>query len=304
MADGIEVYAPAMRALVAPDARIERLATGTVWAEGPVYFPNGDYLLWSDIPNNRMMRWSAAEGMTVFRDPANYTNGNSRDNQGRQVTCSHGDRAVLRTEPDGSITTLVDRYQGKRLNSPNDLVVKSDDTIWFTDPTYGIKSGREGRQSPSEIGAQYVYRLDPASGDLTVVADDFEMPNGIAFSPDESVLYIADTGATERPDGPRHIRAFDVVEGRRLANGRLFATCPNGLFDGFRVDIHGNIFTSAEDGIHVYAPGGEHLGLIRIPERVGNCEFGGPAGNRLFVTASSSLYAITLTTRGAKTVGW
>lgn len=300
VSEDLVVYAPAFRDLLRPEARVERLATGTIWAEGPVYFAEGDYLLWSDIPNDRMLRWSAAEGMTVFRQPAQYTNGHTRDNQGRLVSCSHGARAVLRTEPDGAITTLIDRYEGKRLNSPNDLVVASDDTIWFTDPTYGIKSNVEGHQAPSEIGAQYVFRFDPAAGELTVVADDFVQPNGIAFSPDERVLYVADTGMSERPDGPRHIRAFDVVAGRRLTNDRLFAVCDAGMFDGFRVDIHGNVWTSAGDGIHVYAPDGERLGKIRIPEKVANCEFGGLAGDRLFITASSSLYAITLATRGAK----
>jgi gluconolactonase len=299
MADVI-VESPRLEALVRPDSRVERLATGTIWAEGPVYFHEGDYLLWSDIPNDRMLRWSAREGMTVFRQPAAYTNGHTRDNQGRLVSCSHGARAVLRTEPDGRIVTLVDRYQGKRLNSPNDVVVKSDDTIWFTDPFYGIKSNREGHQAPREQAGQYVYRFDPAAGELTVVADDFEMPNGIAFSPDERLLYVADTGASERPDGPRHIRAFEVVDGRRLANGRVFAVCDAGFFDGFRLDVHGHLFTSAFDGIHVYAPDGERLGKIRIPEKVANCEFGGPEGNRLFITASSSLYAIQLTTTGAK----
>ena len=300
MSDDFLIESPRMRDLLLPNSRVERLCGGTIWAEGPVYFRDGDYVLWSDIPNDRMMRWSAADGMIVFRQPAQYTNGHTRDNQGRLVSCSHGARAILRTEPDGTIVTLVDRHQGGRLNSPNDLVVKSDDTIWFTDPTYGIKSNREGRQAPSEQAGRYVYRFDPASGDLTILADDFEMPNGIAFSPDETTLYIADTGATERPDGPRHIRAFDVVDGRRLANGRLFAVCDNGIFDGFRIDRRGHIFTSAQDGIHIYAPDGERLGKIRIPERVGNCEFGGPDGNRLFIVASSSLYAIDLNTRGAK----
>src|SRR5262245_8673800 len=213
VSDDFVIESLRMRDLLLPDSRVERLCGGTIWAEGPVYFRYGDYVLWSDIPNDRMMRWSAADGMSVFRQPAQYTNGHTRDNQGRLVSCSHGARAILRTEPDGAIVTLVDRHQGGRLNSPNDLVVKSDDTIWFTDPTYGIKSNREGHQAPSEQAGRYVYRLNPADGDLTVVADDFEMPNGIAFSPDEATLYIADTGATERPDGPRHIRAFDVVDG-------------------------------------------------------------------------------------------
>jgi gluconolactonase len=293
------VESPRLRDLVAADAVVERLGGGTIWAEGPVYFREGGYLLYSDIPNDRMMRWSAADGLTVYKQPATYTNGHTRDNQGRLVSCSHGARRVHRTEPDGTVTVLVDRYQGRRLNSPNDVVVKSDDTIWFTDPYYGIKSNLEGHQAPREQPGQFVYRFEPASGDLTVVADDFEMPNGIAFAPDEALLYVADTGLSERPDGPRHIRVFDVIDGRRLANGRLFATCDAGMFDGFRLDTHGNVFTSALDGIHVYAPDGERLGKILIPEKVANCEFGGPNGDQLFVTASSSLYRIQLTTRGA-----
>ena len=300
MSEDVLVETPHFETLLRPDARVEKLATGTIWAEGPVYFRQGDYLLWSDIPNNRMMRWSAAEGLSVHREPANFTNGHTCDNQGRLVSCSHGARAVLRTEPDGVITTLVDRYRGKRLNSPNDVVVKSDDTIWFTDPTYGIKSNWEGYQADSELDGHYVFRFDPATGELSVVADDFVQPNGIAFSPDESILYVADTGASEHPDGPRHIRAFDVVDGARLVNGRVFATCDVGMFDGFRVDVHGNVFTSSEHGIQVYTPAGERLGMIRVPERVANCEFGGPDGKRLFITASSSLYSIHLNTRGAK----
>ncbi|MCC6626569.1 MAG: SMP-30/gluconolactonase/LRE family protein [Chloroflexi bacterium] len=293
------VESPRLLGLIAADVAVERLGGGTIWAEGPVYFREGDFLLYSDIPNDRMMRWSAADGLTVYRQPATYTNGHTRDNQGRLVSCSHGARRVHRTEPDGTVTVLADRYQGRRLNSPNDVVVKSDDTLWFTDPFYGIKSNLEGHQAPREQPGQYVYRFDPASGNLTVVADDFEMPNGIAFSPDEALLYVADTGLSERSDGPRHIRVFDVVDGQRLANGRLFATCDAGMFDGFRLDTHGNLFTSAGDGIHVYAPDGERLGKILIPEKVANCEFGGPSGDQLFVTASSSLYRVQLTTRGA-----
>lgn len=293
------VESPRLLGLIAADMAVERLGGGTIWAEGPVYFREGDFLLYSDIPNDRMMRWSAADGLTVHRQPATYTNGHTRDNQGRLVSCSHGARRVHRTEPDGTVTVLVDRYQGRRLNSPNDVVVKSDDTLWFTDPFYGIKSNLEGHQAPREQPGQYVYRFDPASGNLTVVADDFEMPNGIAFSPDEALLYVADTGLSERSDGPRHIRVFDVVDGQRLANGRLFATCDAGMFDGFRLDTHGNLFTSAGDGIHIYAPDGERLGKILIPEKVANCEFGGPRGDQLFVTASSSLYRVQLTTRGA-----
>ncbi len=210
-----EIFDDRFRAILRPDSTLEKLCSGTVWAEGPVYFEEEDCLLWSDIPNNRMLRWSREDGMTVFREPANFTNGHYRDLQGRLISCEHGGRRVTRTEADGSIAVLADNYQGKKLNSPNDLVVKSDGTIWFTDPPYGILSNVEGYQAESEIGANYVYRLDPETGDLNVVADDFDKPNGLAFSPDERTLYISDTGGSHTEGGPHHIRAFDVVHGSR-----------------------------------------------------------------------------------------
>ncbi|MEX0761879.1 MAG: SMP-30/gluconolactonase/LRE family protein [Dehalococcoidia bacterium] len=301
MSDTFEIFDARFKELVPESARLEKLYTGTVWAEGPVYFSEGDYLLWSDIPNNRMMKWSAEEGGSVFREPSNFTNGHTRDRQGRLVSCEHGGRRVTRTEPDGTVVTVVGNYRGKRLNSPNDLVVKSDNTIWFTDPPYGILSNREGHQAESELGGNYVFRFDPASDELTIVADDFDKPNGIAFSPDESILYVSDTGQTHREDGPHHIRAFDVVDGQRLTNSRVFAEVSPGIADGFRVDVNGNVFTSALDGVHVYTPEGELLGKILVPEKVGNCTFGGPDKSRLFIPASTSLYAIPTTTRGAQT---
>lgn len=298
---GIEVFDPRMEALLQPDSKLEKLCTGCIWAEGPVYFAEGNYLLWSDIPNNRMMRYSDGEGVSVWREPANFTNGHTRDLQGRLVSCEHGGRRISRTESDGTITNLVDRYNGKRLNSPNDLVVKSDGTIWFTDPSYGILSNHEGYKADSELGACYVFRFDPESGALSIVADDFDKPNGLAFSPDESLLYIADTGASHDPNGPHHIRVFDVVGGKSLANGRLFAEVNPGLADGFRLDINGYIFTSSQDSIQVYAPDATLLGKILVPEKSANCTFGGPEKNRLFIAASSSIYSIILATRGVQT---
>ena len=281
-------------------AALERIFTGGRWTEGPVWFGDGRYLLWSDIPNNRMLRWSAGEGMSVFRQPANFTNGHYRDLQGRLVSCEHGGRRISRTEPDGTVVTLVDNYQGKRLNSPNDLVVKSDGTIWFSDPPYGILSNREGYQAESELGANYVFRYDPQTDALTIVVDDVVEPNGLAFSPDESLLYVADTSAAFDPHGNHHIRVYEVVDGKTATNGRLFVEVNPGLADGFRVDQHGHIFTSSADSIQVYHPDSQLLGKILVPEKVSNCTFGGPDKNRLFITASTSLYAITLNTQGAQ----
>jgi gluconolactonase len=301
---GFEVYDERFRALLRPDSKLEKLCTGTVWAEGPVYFAEDDCLLWSDIPNNRMLRWSEQDGMTIYREPANFTNGHYRDLQGRLLSCEHGGRRVTRTEADGRVVVLVDNYQGKKLNSPNDLVVKSDGTIWFTDPPYGILSNVEGYQAESEIGANYVYRLDPETGDLAIVADDFDKPNGLAFSPDERVLYISDTGGSHTEGGPHHIRAFDVVQDATsspfLTNGRLFADISPGLSDGFRIDMNGNLFTSAADGIQVFSADSELLGRILVSEVVANCTFGGPDKDRLFIVATTSLYSIRLNTRGGQ----
>jgi gluconolactonase len=271
-----------------------------LWAEGPVWSADGNYLLWSDIPNNVILQWAEGLGVRVYRHPSNNTNGHTRDRQGRLVSCEHGARRVTRTEHDGSITVLADRYKGKRLNSPNDVVVKSDGSIWFTDPSYGIMSDYEGHKAKSEIGACNVYRIDTKSGDLSVVADDFNKPNGIAFSPDEQILYVADTGGSHDPDGEHHIRAFDVVGGRKLRNGRVFAEISPGLADGFRIDTDGNVWTSAGDGVHCFSPKGELLGKIRVPEVVSNVCFGGPKRNRLFITATTSLYAVYVGQVGAQ----
>jgi gluconolactonase len=259
-------------------------------------------VIWSDIPNDRMMRWDEASGATgVFRHPAGYTNGNTIDRQGRLLSCEHGGRRVSRTEHDGTITTIADRYNGKRLNSPNDVVVRSDDSIWFTDPAYGIDTDYEGHKAESEVGGCHVYRVDP-NGDVKIVADDFVRPNGIAFSPDEKLLYVADTGASHVPNGPRHIRVFDVSDKGKLKGGKVFAECTAGFFDGLRLDEQGRIWVGAGDGVHCYDPDGTLLGKILIPETAtANVVFGGLKRNRLFIVATGSLYSIMLMVNGAKT---
>jgi gluconolactonase len=298
--EGIIEFDKRFSTLLKPDASLLRLATGAIWSEGPVYFHEDDSVIWSDIPNNRLLRWSAQDGMTVWRQPSNFENGHYRDFEGRLLSCEHGGRCLSRTEPDGRKVILVDRYQGKRLNSPNDLVVKSDGTIWFTDPPYGILSDDEGYKAESELGACYVFRFEPGTGDLTIVTDEMIYPNGLAFSPDETVLYVADTSSALDPKDSRHFMAFDVVDGRRLQNGRGFAVIEPGLADGFRVDVHGNIFTSSADSVQVYASDGVRLGKILVPEKVGNLTFGGPDRDRLYIVASSSLYAMDLNTQGVQ----
>lgn len=296
-----EVLDPRFKPLVNGTAKLERLYTGCRWAEGPAWFEGGRYLLWSDIPNNRILRWDGTDGsVSEFRKPSLNTNGHTVDRQGRLVSCEHLGRKVSRTEHDGRITVLADRFEGKRFNSPNDVVVKSDNSIWFTDPAYGIDWDYEGEVAESEIGACHVYRIDP-SGSISRVADDFVRPNGLAFSPDESKLYIADTGATHVENGPRHIRVFDVVDGHKLRGGQVFATCQAGLFDGFRVDEDGRIWTSAGDGVHVYEPDGTLIGKIRVPEVVANVCFGESRRNRLFICGTTSLYSYYTLVRGVKT---
>jgi gluconolactonase len=294
-----EVYDDRFLYLILGNAWVEKLYTGTLWAEGPVYFADGDYLVWSDIPNNRMLRWAGGQ-VSVFRDFSNNSNGNTRDRQGRLITCEHGARRVTRTEPDGTITVLVDQFRGKKLNSPNDVVVRSDGTVWFTDPPYGILSDYEGHVAEGEYGGCYVFRFDPATGALDAVIEDFNKPNGIAFSPDESKLYVVDTGRSHSPKGEHHIRVFSVDNQGKLSGGVVFAEIFPGIPDGLRVDQHGNIWTSARDGIHCYAPEGVCLGKIMVPEPVSNLTFGGPKRNRLFITATTSLYAVYVAATGAQ----
>jgi gluconolactonase len=297
---GFEAIDPRFAGCFFPHERIERLWRGGRWCEGPAWFAAHRTLVWSDIPNNRMLRFDELNGTVgLFRQPSNNANGNTVDRAGRLVTCEHLTRRVTRTEHNGEITVVADRWQGRRLNSPNDVIVHSDGAVWFTDPTYGILSDYEGQKADSEIGACGVYRVDPVSGVVEQVADDFVKPNGLAFSPDERVLYIADTGASHDPAGPRHIRRFDVgADGRTLRNSLVFAECTAGLFDGFRIDRDGRLWTSAADGVHVYSPAGELIGKILLPEPVANVCFGGPRRNRLFICATSSVYSCHLTVNG------
>jgi len=279
-------------------ARVEKLFEGCRWAEGPAYFPLMRSVIWSDIPNDRMMRWDETTGVTgVFRNPAGYSNGNTVDREGRLVSCEHGNRRVTRTEHDGSITVLADRHDGKRLNSPNDVVVKSDGSIWFTDPPYGIDSDYEGHKAEVEQDGNYVYRIDPGDGEVTVVADDFVRPNGLAFSPDESTLVISDTGSADT----RHFRSFTVNDNGTLSGGAVFATCTVGGFDGFRYDDEGRIWSSAGDGVHCIDTDGTLIGKVLVPEGVANAVFGGPKRNRLFICGTTSLYSVMLPVQGAKT---
>jgi gluconolactonase len=291
------------RQCINPTARVHKLFEGCAWAEGPAWSPGWRSLVWSDIPNDRQMRYDESSGAVgVFRYPAGYTNGNTVDRQGRLISCEHGGRRVSRTEFDGTVTTLVDSFQGKRLNSPNDVVVKSDDTIWFTDPAYGIESDYEGHRLPMEQEGCHVYRFDPASGDLRAVGTDFARPNGLAFSPDESLLYVSDTGATHGADGPRHIRRFQVNADGTLSGGEVFATCTVGFFDGFRIDVDGRLWTSSAEGVHVYRPDGTLIGKVFVPEVVANVEFGGPKRNYLYICGTTSLYVVKVMTNGAKRI--
>ena len=295
-----EVLDPRFRALVFPNVHVETLYTGCRWSEGPAWFAPGRYLVWSDIPNDRMMRWDETDGsVSVFRQPSLNSNGNTVDTEGRLVSCEHRARCVSRTEHDGTRKVLASHFEGKRFNSPNDVVVKSDGSIWFTDPSYGIDSDYEGDASASEMGAQRVYRIAPADGAISVVASDFVQPNGLAFSPDESQLYIVDTGATHQAGGPHHVRRFSVNANGTLSGGAVLAVCPVGLYDGLRVDTHGNLWLSAADGVHCLAPDGTLLGKVLIPETVANLCFGGAKRNRLFICGTTSLYSVYLNTQGA-----
>jgi gluconolactonase len=280
-------------------AGVERLATGMRWCEGPVYFGDARCLLWSDIPNNRIMRWDEATGgVSVYRGPSNFANGNTRDRQGRLVSCEHDSRRVTRTEYDGTVTVLIDRFEGKPLNSPNDVVVKSDGSIWFSDPPFGIVGHYEGHVAAPELPTN-VYRLDPRTGRATVVAGDIDRPNGLAFSPDESKLYIVESGVSART-----IRVYDVA-GDTLANGRiLIAAEPGGTPDGLRCDVDGNLWCgwgmgAQQDGVRIFDPSGKPIGFIALPERCANVCFGGAKRNRLFMAASHSVYSLYVNTQGA-----
>jgi gluconolactonase len=282
-----------------PLAKVERLATGCRWAEGPVWLGDMRSLLWSDIPNNRMLRWDEESGaVSVFRKPSGYANGNSRDRQGRLITCEHGGRRISRTEPDGRVVTLVDAFENKRLNSPNDIVCKSDGSIWFTDPTFGILGWYEGAKAEPELPMN-VYRWDP-SGKVTVVAEGINQPNGLAFSPDETTLYIVESRSQ-----PRKILALDVIQGKTLGNRRVLIDAgPKGTPDGFRLDLDGNLWCgwgmgeAGLDGVHIFNSSGKLIGRIDLPERCANLCFGGVQRNRLFMAASTSIYALYVNTQG------
>ncbi|GAB0113982.1 SMP-30/gluconolactonase/LRE family protein [Acidisoma sp. C75] len=298
-----EILDPRFRRLIQGSARLERLHTGMRWAEGPVYVPAAKSLLWSDIPNDRLMRYDETDGsVSIFESPCGNHNGHTIDNEGRVIACEHGGRRVSRLDYDGRWRTLADRFEGKRLNSPNDVVVKRDGTVWFTDPTYGIDSHYEGNAAESEIGASNVYRLDPATGAITAVITDMLKPNGLAFSPEEDILYVADTGQTHEPDRPAEIIAYRLsADGTRATRERVFATLDRGLYDGFRVDRGGNLWTSADEAVACYAADGTLLGRIPVGETVANLTFGGPKRNRLYITATTSLYAIFV---NAHPTGW
>ncbi|MEH1873195.1 SMP-30/gluconolactonase/LRE family protein [Nostoc sp.] len=316
MPEAIEIYDDRLLAIVRPGALLQELANGAVHSEGPVYFHEDDSVVWSDAHGNRLLRWSATDNVTVLRDPSDYQSGNYRDLEGRLVACSSGLRAIIRREDNGEWKVLVDRYDNKRLNSPNDLVVKSDGTIWFTDPPYGITEPNQGYGGEQEQPGSYVYRFDPATGEIYPVVTDMVRPNGLAFSPDESMLYVSDTAAFNIPGGPHHIRIYEVVGDGYVKNGRVFAVIEPGQPDGLRVDEHGNVFTSSQDSVQIYAPDGTRLGKIIVPETSANLTFGGkesdslsgtlsPADTlrereRLFITAGHSLYVIDLNTRGVQ----
>ncbi|MGE5538802.1 MAG: SMP-30/gluconolactonase/LRE family protein [Gemmatimonas sp.] len=298
--DGVDIRDRRFAHYVLSNAELEVLADGFRWIEGLVWMGDADCLLFQDIPRNRTMRWIEDVGVSVYRSPSGYANGQTRDREGRLVLCSHRHRCIQRVEYDGTLTTLVSHHDGKRLNSPNDVVVKSDGTIWFSDPLYGISTDYEGGRQTSEQPPA-LYRFDPAHGDIRIAAGDFDGPNGLAFSPDERRLYVAETG-DQTSDAPRqYIRVFDVSpDGQRLTGGDVFHKVEPGYCDGLRVDEDGNVWSSAADGVHCIDPSGKLLGKILVPHRVSNLVFGGRMKNRLFIGASHSLYSIFLNRRGAQ----
>ncbi len=293
-----EVIDPKFGEYVLFNAPVKQLATGFDWVEGPVWFGDANCLLFSDIPNNRIMRWSPDTGVSTYRAPSNYSNGHTRDLQGRLISCEHGLRRVTRTEHDGTITVIADQYDGKPLNSPNDVVVKSDGTIWFTDPHYGIMTNYEGYKAKQELPCN-LYRVTPDTQDIDVMIGDGNCPNGLAFSPDETALFLADTGRMFSDD-PQHIRRFDVAADGALSGGDVFHEINPGASDGIRLDTDGNIWSSAADGVHCISPKGALMGKILVPELVSNVCFGGRGKQQLFITATTSVYAIKLNRQGAQ----
>lgn len=290
---------PRFRNLIQKNARLRQLATGFEWTEGPVWFADHQHLFFSDIPANRMMRLTLDGQVSTYRQPSDYSNGNTRDRQGRLVSCQHGTRSVTRTELDGTRTVIADSYQGKRLNSPNDVIVQSTGAIWFSDPTYGILSDYEGYTAEPEQAARNVFRVDPTTGEVEAMITDFTQPNGLAFSADESVLYVAESGSSHDAGVPSVIRSFKLDDTGRILSDDVFATIDRGLPDGMRVDTAGNLWSSASDGIHCFHPDGTRLGKILVPEVVSNLCFGGVRGNRLLITATTSVYEIAVNARSA-----
>ena len=296
---GVTILDARMRRLALPGARLEQIHTGSLWAEGPVYFPAGDHLLWSDIPNNRLLQWVPDLGVRVYSHASNNSNGNTRDAQGRRITCEHLTRSVVRFEHDGSRTVLASSHDGKPLNSPNDVVVTSDGAVWFTDPSYGIMTDYEGRRATPEQDGCFVYRVDPLTGATEAKIRSMRMPNGLAFSPDERTLYVADSSRSHDESGHHHVLAFPIDPDGAIGQGEVFATIRDGVPDGFRLDEFGNLWISSARGVEVFAPDGTPLGVLRVPETVANLTFGGRKNNRLFITATTSLYAIHTAVRGA-----
>jgi gluconolactonase len=296
----IEVYDDRMAALMRHDTSLQKVANGAVWSEGPVYVTEDDSVVWSDAHGDRLLRWSVGSGVEVLRQPSQYQSGNYLDLEGRIVSCLSGGRAVIRQEHSGEWQVLVSRYQGKRFNSPNDLVVKRDGTIWFTDPPYGLTQPNQGYGGQQEQRGCFVYRFAPDTQEIDAIITDMTHPNGIAFSPDESLLYVSDSSSFDIPQGAHHIRVYEAVGDRQMANGRVFAVINPGQPDGLRVDALGNVFVTSRDGVQVYAPDGSRLGKILVPEICSNLTFGGMNGDRLFIAAGRSLYAIDLNTRGVQ----
>ena len=302
MTETYVVHDERFRSLIIGHAKLEQLWTGGRWVEGPVYVPAAKSVLWSDIPNDRVMRYDECDSsVSVFDSACGYHNGHALDGEGRVIACEHGGRRVSRLDHDGAWRPLVSHVGEKRLNSPNDVAVKRDGTVWFSDPTYGIDSHYEGHRAPSEIGSSNVYRFDPATGALRALVTDMLRPNGLCFSPDEGILYVSETGRTHDPACTPAIRAYAVGDDGAVGEGRVFARSPNGFFDGFRSDSDGNIWASNADAVCVYAPDGTHIGSIPVAEMVSNLCFGGPKRNRLFITAQTSLYAIYVNAHAA---GW
>lgn len=292
------VLDPRFAACVPADARVERLWTGGRWTEGPAWLDREQCLIWSDIPGNRMLRWNAADGaVAVFREPSQGGNGNTVDREGRLVTCEQYTRRLTRTEPDGRITVLVDNFEGRRFNAPNDVVVKSDGSVWFSDPDYGRSPLYEGVR---ELDGCHVYRFDPSTGETQQMTHDLIMPNGLAFSADERLLYIVDTGSTHVPGGPNHIRRFTVGIDDSLGGGEVFASNAAGKFDGLRLDTAGRLWCGAEDGVHCYDPDGTLIGKLLLPERASNLCFGGPDHRTLLITGTTSIYACTVAAEGLR----